>query len=300
MDERKLSIAIKIGILMASAYMSSGIVVQSLRGHLPAIVTSTLPENAPAFKAGKQFGFDYYRPVWEKNFFNPDNISVKDEKIPAKMEKITEELEHDENLPLSSLNYKLIGTVTGPPEKSYAIIDVPGKKEQILYHQGDSIGDVKIIKIKRTRLILNNKGREEVLEMKFDTALTGRAAIEVTGKPLREAEGIIRVSANSFILDKKEAERLSGNVTQFMTQVRVVPNIVRGKSSGYKLLNIKKGSLIQNIGLKNGDIVKEINGKSINKPEEAFQAYQQLKNGGSFVLDIERGGKKETIHYEVR
>ncbi len=302
MDEKKISLTIKGLILLASAYMTSGIVAQLIRGSLPLTTTPIIEDSTPAFKAGRKFGFDYYRPIWEKNFFNLLKVSAKEEPSPVQEEKLMEKLDQDDdkNLPLSSLNYKLIGTVTGPAEKSFAIIDIPGKKKQLLYHQGDEVDGVIIVKIKRTRVVLNNKGREEVLKMKFEDTSKNGGADTIEERLSSKTEGVTRVSANSFILDKKEAEKLSGNVTQFMTQVRVVPNIVKGKPSGYKLMNIKKGSLIESIGLENGDIVKEINGRSINRPEEAFQVYQQLKNGGSFVLDIDRNGKEETIRYEVR
>lgn len=302
MDEKKISILIKSVIFLASAYMASGIAAQLIRGNISTVTTPILENRSTVFKAGRKFAFDHYRPVWENNFFNPNKISVKGDIPPVKTEKKVEILDQydDKNLPLSALNYKLIGTVVGPVEKSFAIIVIPGKKKQVLYHQGDNIDGVIITKVKRTRVILNNKGRKEVLEMNFDDPSKGGGVNTFKERFSSTTEGITRISANSFILDKKEAERLSGNVTQFMTQVRVVPNVVKGKPSGYKLLNIKRGSLIEKMGLKNGDIVREINGTSINKPEEAFQAYQQLKNGGSFVLDIDRRGKKETIHYEVR
>lgn len=289
------ALAVKIVFLVAAAWLTSGIAVKLIGGTIPAVpppllVSESAATSTPA--GGENRQLTYYNPIWEKNVFNPEGTAVAPD--PIEEETPREEVKPVENIPLSSLNYKLIGTVTGIPAYSFAIIKAPDAKEQSLYRIGEMIGPAKIVRIERNRIIVDHTGREEMLEVEFDetSALKGR----VTSSPT----GIKKVSANRFVLDKKEVDRLSGNVSQFMTQVRVVPNLVRGKGSGYRLLNIKEGSLVESIGLQNGDIVKEINGRPIDKPEEAFIAYQQLKDGGSFSIEIERRGKRETIHYEIR
>ncbi len=175
---------------------------------------------------------------------------------------------------------------------------MPAEKDQMLYKMGDMVGPAEIVRIERNRVILDNAGRQEMLEVSFD--VVSLASAGKRGGRSSAAKGIKKVSANRFILDRKEVDRLSGDMSQFMTQVRVVPNIVRGKASGYKLMNIKKGSLVEAVGLENGDIIKEINGKPIDKPEAAFGAYQQLKDDGRFVIEIERKGKRETLSYDIR
>jgi len=297
----QLTLIVKVLFLVVAAWLTSGIAVKLIGGAIPALpspplATESKNEVMPQAVAARQLA--YYSPVWEKNPFNPEGTVSQQE---ATIEDVTveevaaiEEAKPVENIPLSSLNYKLVGTITGIPVYSFAIIKAPNQKEQSLYRIGDMVGPAKIIRIERNRVVVNNAGREEMLEVKFDEASALDARVSSSAK------GIKKVAADRFILDKKEVDRLSGNVSQFMTQVRIIPNMVRGKGSGYKLLNIKRGSLVESIGLKNGDIVKEINGRSIDKPEEAFVAYQQLKDGGSFSIELERRGKRETIHYEIR
>ena len=134
-------------------------------------------------------------PIWEKNVFNPEGTAIAPEAIEE--ETPPEEVKPVENIPLSSLNYKLIGTVTGIPAYSFAIIKAPDEKEQSLYRIGEMIGPAKIVRIERNRIIVAHTGREEMLEVQFDetSALEGR----VTSSPA----GIKKVSANRFVLDKK-------------------------------------------------------------------------------------------------
>jgi len=286
----------KLIFLVVAAWLTSGMAVKLIGGVIPAIPSPPLASESSASgipAAAERRQLSYYSPVWEKNVFNPEG-TVTPLEPTAEEVNVEEEAGPVENIPLSSLNYRLMGTVAGIPAYSFAVIKAPDKKDQSLYRIGDMVGPAKIVRIERNRVIVNNAGSEEMLEVQFDEA----AALEK--RISSPTKGIKKVAADRFILDKKEVDRLSGNVSQFMTQVRVVPNLVRGKGAGYKLLNIKRGSLVESIGLQNGDIVKEINGRAIDKPEEAFMVYQQLKDGGSFSIKLERRGKRETIHYEIR
>ncbi|MDT8316694.1 MAG: type II secretion system protein GspC [bacterium] len=297
MDERQTALAIRIVTLIAAAYLSSGIIVDLVSSHIPVFIDSAASRAERVSSVGKMAGIDYYASVWEKNVFNPGGVTGVAKPALKEMDLETETVE-EINIPLSALNYILIGTVSGQASHAFAIIKIPAEEEQMLYRTGDMVGPAEIVRIERNRVILNNSGRQEMLEVAFDTA-----SLEVTGKKRRgdsASKGIRKVSANRFILDRKEVDRLSGDMSQFMTQVRIVPNIVRGKASGYKLMNVKKGSLVEGVGLQDGDIVKEINGKPIDKPEAAFGAYRQLKDEGRFVIEIERKGKRETLSYDIR
>ena len=299
MDEKQTALSIKIVSLIAAAYLSSGIIVDLASLHIPVFTNLATSKAERVSSAGKLAGIDYYASVWEKNIFNPGGVVSAERPALKELELETEAVEEEKvNIPLSALNYILVGTVSGQVSHAFAIIKIPAEKEQMLYRVGDMVGPAEIVRIERNRVILDNAGRQEMLEVTFDAS-----PIVSAGKKWRGAsapKGIKKVSANKYILDRKEVDRLSGDMSQFMTQVRIVPNIVRGKASGYKLMNIKKGSLVEGVGLKNGDIVKEINGKPLDKPETAFGAYQQLKGDGKFVIEIERKGKRETLSYDIR
>ena len=298
MDKKQTTLSIKIITLVIAAYLSSGIIVDFAGSHIPVSTSAVTPKPESVSSAGKLAGIDYYASVWEKNIFNPGGVVSAERPALKELELETEAVEEELNIPLSALNYILVGTVSGQESYAFAIIKIPTEKEQMLYRVGDVVGPAEIVRIERNRVILDNAGRQEMLEVAFDEATHVSAGTKSGNSSA--PKGIKKVSANKYILDRKEVDRLSGDMSQFMTQVRIVPNIVRGKASGYKLMNVKKGSLVEAVGLQNGDIVKEINGKPLDKPEAAFGAYQQLKDDGKFVIEIERKGKRETLSYDIR
>lgn len=319
MTENRISTLLKLLIATLAAYLSSGIILQLIQVNIPVPEKSaTRTDVAPVQQQSKNLKLNDYAPIWLNNIFQikgrstgaqPEKKAVKktpDKKVETKNAKVAAaKTTPTEELPKSELRYYLIGTVVGRPKDSYAVINIPEERQHKLFHLGDQVGAATIVKIERNRIVIDNNGRLEVLEVDFEKKVKGRrnpkrSLKRGTTRQSKAAKGVKKISANKFILDREEVENLSGDVTQFMTQVRIVPNRVDGKPSGYKLFNIKKGSIIESVGLRNGDVIKSINGMSINKPEEAFMAYQQVKDGGAFNIELQRRGRTQTLQYEVR
>jgi type II secretory pathway component PulC len=55
----------------------------------------------------------------------------------------------------------------------------------------------------------------------------------------------------------------------------------------------------QAIELREGDIVQKINGKSIERPEQAFDVAQSLRTASSLVVDFLRGGKAQKMTLSI-
>ncbi len=69
---------------------------------------------------------------------------------------------------------------------------------------------------------------------------------------------------------------------------------------GLRLFAIKPDSLYTKIGLKNGDIMMSINGKSLADLSEAIKLFETLKEERSFTLALERNRETREFKYEVR
>lgn len=87
--------------------------------------------------------------------------------------------------------------------------------------------------------------------------------------------------------------------TALSRQARVVPRYENGRFDGFKLFAIRPDSLWAKAGLKNGDIVRAANGRPLDSPNAALEAYAQAKGSG-FVLDVERRGAPLRLVYTMR
>lgn len=80
---------------------------------------------------------------------------------------------------------------------------------------------------------------------------------------------------------------------------RIVPEISGGKSVGIKMFGIRPGSCVAELGFKNGDSLRRINGHSVASPDDALETYTRLRGAKRVSVDIVRAGKPTTLVYVV-
>ena len=107
-------------------------------------------------------------------------------------------------------------------------------------------------------------------------------------------------SGDTLTVARSDIQDSLKNINKLLTQARIRPNLKDGKPDGFALSYIKANSFFTKLGLKRGDIVKNINGKQINTPEDAFSFYQVLESGAPLSMEISRGGKPKTINYRFK
>lgn len=89
-----------------------------------------------------------------------------------------------------------------------------------------------------------------------------------------------------------------------MKQARIRPFFSDGKPDGLLLYGIRNDSTFQQIGLRNGDIIKSINGSDILSAQDAVTLYQSLNTALDEMPDIrftiQRRGKIQEIVYNAQ
>ena len=188
----------------------------------------------------------------------------------------------------TSLNMVLLGTVSGPQRVAFAVMEEKGKKKQGLYQTGDMVQGALIKKVLRGKVILEVKGKDEILEM--EQAKTGKQGSRGTGAGSKDDGYAITVGHDDL-------QKSLGNINSLLTQVRIRPLIKNGKPDGLVLSHVKPGSIFAKLGLKNGDVVKKIDNKLIKSPDDAFAFYNRLKSGAELSLEINRGSETKTLNY---
>lgn len=188
---------------------------------------------------------------------------------------------------------KLIGTVTGA--HPYAIILDPSSNRQEIYRLKDIIGnDWVFYRIETNRAVLKKYEKTETLEVKFIEPAPGSAP-EVTSTGIKPA-----AAGSNVKLDPREVEAALSDLNKVMTQARVVPNMMNGKTVGYRIFNIVPDSIYAKIGIVNSDIIERVNGVEIKGPDTLYHLFQQIKSENRITLDLTRAGKRESIKIEIR
>lgn len=199
----------------------------------------------------------------------------------------------------SDSNVKLLATVVADvPMYSSALVAVGGRDARAVgYVVGEDLGgEGRIVTIDQKRVCVDSGG---CFCMGGESMLAARAAGD--GKVTEDDGGIQSLGNNRYAVDQSVLDDAMNNVEMLATQLKASPHRgPDGQIDGFRLSAIRKGSLFDKLGIKNGDIVHAVNGREITSTEGALSVYQALKNDKNFSFDISRKNQRQSLEYEVR
>jgi hypothetical protein len=97
-----------------------------------------------------------------------------------------------------------------------------------------------------------------------------------------EAFEVERADLDQLLVDSHYAEAMRG--------ARATPAAKDGQPQGFKLFNVRPVSLFAQLGLKNGDVVEQINGQPITTFDQVKSAVEGLKGAAQVEVSIDRSG----------
>jgi len=219
-----------------------------------------------------------YKEIADRNIFNVVKPSVQPVATPAPVRAET-------RTPL-----ELIGTFVSSADSSYAIIENKQQRIQEVFDIKDDIfGEGTVHDIFADRVEIMRNGEIEILSFD-DTARASQGPSAAAAGPADE----------QFVVDEAELNEALDNLPMLLTQARAVPFFQDGQAVGLRLFAIRSGSLYEKIGLRNGDILKSINGNSMADLSQAMRLFEELKQQRSISLTLERNRQERQFRYEIR
>jgi general secretion pathway protein C len=285
-----------------AAWLASYLSVVILRDRLSSIPGHGSTKNAPSRLTANAEPYEKYSPITERNIFNPAERGQKLIPLAGKkaMGLAGEGSKSGMSQPTGS--YVLVGTITGSQSHSWAILQEKGSRRQQIYRIRGDIDGGRILSVSRNQILIERQGKREILGLSEEgSRLQPQAQPRQPAGPSssRGAE-VQKLSANRYLVNREDVSAAVGDINRFMTQARLKPHFEMGRPVGYSVSEIVPGSLMEKLGLRNNDVIKKVNGMSVNRPEEVMQAYAQLQRDSNIEVEVERGGRSEVLRYEIR
>ena len=258
-------------------------------------------------------GLSDYRVIESRNLFNAHPKPPAPAEPPKPAPGAATQAQVQTPVVRTPLNMNVIGTVVLDAGRSFALIQFGSELK--LVREGDDVAPgAKLAQVRHDRIVVDRGGgtTEEFFLYPPEpdkTAARTRGAPAAApprpppppgGEASESTDTVRQLAEDKWIVDSRELEDASTNMSKLMTQIRVVPNFTDGQPDGFKIFAIRPGSLFAKIGLQNGDVLKRVNGVEIQGPEQAFEAYQRLKDETSIQIDLVRRNENKTFSYEVR
>src|SRR5216684_2314743 len=159
------------------------------------------------------------------------------------------------------LQLTLLGTSHLTEGKPFAIIQ-DTSQNQSLYRLGDTIPNAgRLVEVTKDRVVVLHNGH--------------RVAVEMSHQDMH-------------------------NMPKLFTEIRAVPNLQNGAPNGFRLSEVAPGSIFQQIGLMDGDLLTAVSGQPVGDPARAVQLFETLRNQSTITLNVVRNGSPMQLQYVIR
>ncbi|HEX5787791.1 MAG TPA: type II secretion system protein GspC [Woeseiaceae bacterium] len=190
-------------------------------------------------------------------------------------------------------NLKLRGTIASDrPEYSIAIIADGGNEEKV-YAVGDPVASgASLHAVYPDRVVLNEQGALTNLSLPRDFGPSSASAYIAPTIPTLEEDYVEEEMSED---DESIQSVVAQNVSRLADVIRPTPYFVNGQQQGYRVYPGRDRDQFAALGLRPGDLIKDIDGQSLTDPQQAMEIFQSLGTADQVSVTVERDGNAETI-----
>ena len=193
--------------------------------------------------------------------------------------------ESHENLAETRLNLSLKGTIASPDAESSIAIIADARNEEDVYAIGDTVAPgATLHAIYADRVVLNRGGTLEMLKLPKEFP-QGSA-------PVRRSTTSVARSADT---GQSIQAAVAANVTELADVIRPTPYYVSGQMQGYRVYPGRDRKQFAALGLRPGDLIKDIDGAALTNPQQATEIFQSLGDKDQVSVTVERNGQSEVL-----
>ncbi len=261
------------------------------------------PSHPKRLNTDNQTSRGAYNTLISRNIFSssgviPDPLFAKGQD-PNKL--------HEADPVLSQLPLNLVGTlVHSNPEKSIAAVEIKGKNQVVSYTPKRNIENLAtLVRVERQRIVFRNLNTNvlEYIEMKpfgsTKVAFGTSAPAAATGTGAGDVKA---VGNNRFVIKRSDLQKYLNDLSSILMQARAVQakDRVTGEVIGYRIVDFQPNSIFSQLGIQRMDLIKTVNGESVDTPQKAMELFNMFKSSPNVKLTVDRGGSTETLDYNIQ
>ena len=242
-------------------------------------------------------GEEYKESTKAKKLYYRVRLTNESKKIALTPEEIKAKAAAAANNKIISMKgYKLLGLYNST--KKLVITVVKNNKTTILA-RGEEVNGFKLISAGRDFVIFKKNKKEFKLTLENKT---NSKNIHITNKltaikrnisnEIVEEEGIKHIPKTLLTSYTKDMDKIWKDIG--LSQYKR-----NGRAAGFKVNFVKKGSDMEKLGIKRGDILTGVNGEALNL-SSAMGFFNDINNLENLTLTVERNGKSEDLEYEIQ
>lgn len=189
-----------------------------------------------------------------------------------------------------------------PPTWSMAIV-ADGGPDTRLVKEGQALGDYTVHTIARERLVLARGGRYECIALgprrRTPTVSSARDTSSAPGSAATPSGEIRPLGNDRYIIPRRFVSDLMDHPESVSGEARAVPHFRNGQASGFKLVGVRRGGLLGQLGVRSGDVLVGVDGAPVRSANDVLKVYARLPETDHLSLELERRGRRRTVEIEL-
>lgn len=184
--------------------------------------------------------------------------------------------------------------VASQPERSVALVRRPGGGYARAVTVGETIYGYELLQVSSEGITVREGTGV------FRVTLSGEWMREtprsVNGSPTEEkveSPASRRTELERSLVEK----RLSAEMPRILAQTGLTPRVLEGRIQGFRITRLPGGTVLDDAGIRAGDVLMSINGISLNSPYTLIGLYPRLQAEDEIRVVLERAGHTVTYVY---
>ena len=196
----------------------------------------------------------------------------------------------------------LLGTVAGSPAISRAIIKDLETNAFGQYKTGQTVLNASIESIEKDRIVLLHRGRRKVLYLRNPEFERGDSDSAQTTLQANAPQPPVDASPSpspspspvaTFVDNLRRAATLLPKAT-------VEPYSAAGEVEGLRITDMENVEGAKDLGLREGDVIRAINGHRLDSKQKAFQIAMKARSQAGLDIELMRDNKIKTFSLPLR
>ncbi len=193
-----------------------------------------------------------------------------------------------EDLAETNLSLILKGTIAAADSANSIAIIADNRNDEKIYSIRDTVAPGATLHAVYTdRVVLSRSGALEVLKLPKEFP-------ESTPRSRRNVSAVNRAAVTEDASDSIQ-NVVAQNVTKLADVIRPTPYFVNGQQQGYRVYPGRDRRQFAALGLRPGDLIKDIDGAALTDPQQAMQIFQNLGTAEQVSVTVERNGQPQTL-----
>ena len=189
---------------------------------------------------------------------------------------------------------KLKGVIAPTPGVAASAIFSTGTGKDIAVYVGREVQPgVKLVEVKPDHVIVSRAGIRERVDLEMPRPIARGAA---SGRIVGFKINVARTGANNFSLSRKELD----DALRDPNQLSYLGTIVVPPGGGVRMEAAPAGSLAAKLGLQPGDLIRKVNGQTVNSTGDLARLYTQFATTSIIQAEVQRGTAIVQLSYAIQ